>query len=185
MKNSDKNAAAIVATESKVVYENDWMSVREDKIQRSSGAAGIYGVVEKPDFSVIVPLEGRTLTLVEQFRYPVGARYWEFPQGSSSDPSITEEQLARAELREETGLVASSLVHIGRHFPSYGFATQAYDIYLATELDQQERQLDAEEEDLICQNFSIEQVEQMIIEGVIKDAVTVAAFGLLRLKNLI
>lgn len=68
---------------SRVVYENRWMRVREDAVRRRDGSDGIYGVVEKPDFVVIVPMEedGR-LHLVQQFRYPVGGRYWEFPQGS-------------------------------------------------------------------------------------------------------
>jgi len=59
------------------------MRVREDAIRRRDGSSGIYGVVEKPDFVVIVPVDddGR-LHLVEQFRYPVKGRYWELPQGS-------------------------------------------------------------------------------------------------------
>ena len=40
--------ADIKTLDSKVVYENKWLRVREDKIQRSSGNEGIYGVVEKP-----------------------------------------------------------------------------------------------------------------------------------------
>jgi ADP-ribose pyrophosphatase len=58
------------------------MQVREDTIRRRDGSDDLYGVVEKPDFVVIVPLNGGHLHLVQQFRYPVGARYWELPQGS-------------------------------------------------------------------------------------------------------
>ena len=58
--------------------------------------------------------------LVEQYRHPVGARFWEFPQGAwegvdGADP----ESLARGELAEETGLRAASMEHLGRlHFDS-------------------------------------------------------------------
>ena len=38
---------------SSVVYQNRWMTVREDKIIRADGSSGIYGVVEKQDFAVI------------------------------------------------------------------------------------------------------------------------------------
>jgi len=49
---------------------------------RRDGSEGIYGIVEKPDFVVIVPLENDSrIHLVQQYRYPVRARYWEFPQG--------------------------------------------------------------------------------------------------------
>jgi hypothetical protein len=95
----------------RIVYENRWMRVREDEIRRRDGSSGIYGVVEKPDFVVIVPLEddGR-LHLVQQFRYPVRGRYWEFPQGSwEQAPGADPMEVARGELREETGLDAARM----------------------------------------------------------------------------
>jgi 8-oxo-dGTP pyrophosphatase MutT (NUDIX family) len=160
----------ILTTDSSVVYRNRWMQVREDKIVRASGAAGIYGVVEKPDFAVIAAYQAGELHLVEQYRYPVGARYWEFPQGSSHKADVNAADLAAAELREETGLVASSIEHVGRLFPSYGFVTQAFD---------------PEEEGLIAKPFAVSTVERMILDGEIRDAATVAAFGLLRLKGVL
>lgn len=59
------------------------MRVREDSIRYRDGSTGIYGVVEKPNFVVIVAREadGR-IHLVQQFRYPVAGRYWELPQGA-------------------------------------------------------------------------------------------------------
>ena len=53
----------------RIVYENRWMRLREDAIRRRDGLEGIYTVVEKPDFVVIVPIEedGR-VHLVQQFR---------------------------------------------------------------------------------------------------------------------
>jgi ADP-ribose pyrophosphatase len=69
-------------TGSRVVYQNRWMRVREDAIERDDGSAGIYGVIEKPDFALIIPIENDSLYLVEQYRYPVAARFLEFPQGT-------------------------------------------------------------------------------------------------------
>jgi 8-oxo-dGTP pyrophosphatase MutT (NUDIX family) len=175
----------IVTRESSVVYRNRWMQVREDSIVRPSGAAGVYGVVEKPDFAVIAAFQEGALHLVEQYRYPVGGRYWEFPQGSSELPGLTAMELAAAELREETGLVAASVVHVGRLFPAYGFATQAFDLYFATGLSDLGMSLEPEEEGLVTQAFPVATVERMIIDGTIRDASTVAAFGLLRLKGLL
>ena len=42
--------------ESRVVYRNRWMNVREDAICRMDGSLGVYGVVEKKDFSVVVQI---------------------------------------------------------------------------------------------------------------------------------
>ena len=85
------NAVNIETTSARLVYENRWMRVREDTIRRPDGSSGIYGVVEKPDFVVIVPVDddGR-LHLVEQYRYPVKGRYWELPQGSWEQASGAE-----------------------------------------------------------------------------------------------
>jgi ADP-ribose pyrophosphatase len=159
------------------------MTVREDRIVRSSGAEGIYGVVEKRDFAVIAAIENGEIWLVEQFRYPVGARYWELPQGSSEKAGITPAELAAAELREETGLIARSMDHVGHLFAAYGYATQGYDVYLARELERGATQRDAEEEGLVAKPFPVSAVEEMMKDGRIKDATTVAAFGLLRLKG--
>lgn len=173
----------ITRTASKIVYQNRWMTVREDKIVRPSGAQGVYGVVEKRDFAVIAAIENDQVWLVEQFRYPVGGRYWELPQGSSEESTMTPAELAAAELREETGLIARSMVHAGHLFAAYGYATQGYDVYLARQLERGQTQRDAEEEGLIAKAFDVRIVEDMMKNGVIKDATTVAAFGLLRMKG--
>lgn len=171
---------------SKVVYENKWMRVKEDCIQRESGAEGIFGVVEKSDFVVIIPISNGYIHLVEQYRYPVSARYWELPQGSwehspDADPTL----IAAGELREETGLVAGEMQYVGFQYLAYGYSNQGYHIYLATKLHQQAVELDGEEEGLVTQRFSLAEFERMITDSTIKDATSVNAYGLARLKGFI
>jgi len=168
-----------------VVYKNRWMTLREDTIVRADGSTGLYSVVEKPDFAVIAAVSNGELYLVEQYRYPVQARFWELPQGSWEQQTVDPQVLAKAELREETGLIAGSMLHAGRLFLAYGYSSQAYDLFLATELSQGETQLDAEELGLVAKPFKLQLVEDMIRDGTIKDATTVAAFGLLKLKGLL
>jgi len=171
---------------SRVVYENRWMRVREDAIERGDGSPGIYGVVEKADFAVIVPLDNGMIHLVEQYRYPVQGRYWELPQGSWEDaPGIDPLELARAELREETGLTAVTMIHVGHLFECYGYSTQGYHIYLAQGLRSGEAQRERTEQDMVSRAFPVEDVLAMITEGRIKDAATVAALGMLRMKGLL
>jgi 8-oxo-dGTP pyrophosphatase MutT (NUDIX family) len=102
----------LVATSTTVVYTNRWMTVREDKTLRHDGAEGIYGLVEKPDFALVIPYADGGFHLVEQYRYAVKGRYWEFPQGSWEDkPDADPLALARGELAEETGLTAGAMTH--------------------------------------------------------------------------
>jgi len=175
----------IETTDTTVVYSNRWMTVREDTIVRADGSRGIYGVVEKQDFAVIAAVREQSIFLVEQHRYPIGKRFWELPQGSSEGVNVDPVTLAHAELQEETGLIAGSMLHVGHLYEAYGYSSQGYDVFLATDLRQGENKLDPEEQGLVCREFSVRAVESMILDGTLKDGTTVAAFGLLRLKGLL
>ncbi|RQW61803.1 NUDIX domain-containing protein [Vibrio viridaestus] len=176
----------IETLDSKVVYQNKWMSVREDKIKRPSGAEGIYGVVDKPDFAVILPYQDGYVYLVEQYRYAVDSRFAEFPQGTwESNPEADHLLLAAGELQEETGLAADRMEYIGFQYLAYGFCSQGYHIYFATDLTQGETNLDPEEEGLVTQKVLLEDFEKMILSGEIKDSTTINTFSLARMKGLI
>ncbi len=179
--------ADIETIDTRPVYQNRWMRVREDRIRRRDGSTGIYGVVEKPHYVVILPLDqGDRVHLVQQFRYPVRARFWEFPQGAwEAQPGTDPLELARGELREETGLHAAEMLDAGHLFQGYGYSTQGYHVFLARGLRRGEASLEPEEQDLVCGEFALADVERMIRDGEIQDASTVAAFGLLRLKGMI
>ncbi len=181
------HSADIQTLDTRIVYENRWMRVREDSIRYPDGSKSIYGVVEKPNFVVIVPVENDGhIHLVQQYRYPVGARYWEFPQGSWEQTLEADAvEVARRELREETGLQADRMVHAGHLFQSYASSNQGYHVYLATGLQRGDADLDHEEQDLVSRAFPLAEVERMLRDGGIKDATTMAAFGLLRLKGLL
>ncbi|CAE6931828.1 COG0494 NTP pyrophosphohydrolases including oxidative damage repair enzymes [Vibrio sp. B1FLJ16] len=172
--------------DSKVVYQNKWMTVREDKILRRSGAEGIYGVVDKPDCAVIIAIDNGMIHLVQQYRYTIGQRCWELPQGAwESNPDSDPLELATGELREETGMLAASMEYVGPQFIAYGFLNQTCHVYFASNLTEVGNQLDSEEEDLITQAFKVDEFEQMLINGTIKDSVTIAAYGLAKLKGLV
>jgi 8-oxo-dGTP pyrophosphatase MutT (NUDIX family) len=169
----------LTATSSAVVYANRWMTVREDLTLRYDGVEGVYGVVQKPDFALVVPYADGGFHLVEQYRYTVGGRYWEFPQGSwegrpDADPLV----LARGELAEETGLTAGSMTPLGHLFAAYGFADQGCHVLLATDLTAGGTDLDETEAGLISRWFPEPEVWQLIADGRIKDAPTIAALAL-------
>ncbi len=54
-----------LAVSSKRIYDNPWITVREDKVVRPDGEPGIYGVVH----------------FVGQYRYPLKSYSWEIPEG--------------------------------------------------------------------------------------------------------
>lgn len=169
---------SIRTVSSREIYRNPWIRVREDQIERSDGVRGIYGVVDKDDCAAILAIEGERIYLVEQFRYSIGKRALELPQGGWEMSDVDPEVLARGELREETGLVAASMTRLGTMWIAYGFANQKQHVYLATGLTHAGRDLDAEECDLVVKTASIKEFEQMLMDGTIQDASTLAAWGL-------
>jgi ADP-ribose pyrophosphatase len=171
--------AAPRVTSTRVVYENRWMRLHEDRLERADGSRGLYAWVEKPAGALVVPLEDGHVWMVEQWRHPARGRYWEFPQGTwEGAPDASAEELARGELAEETGLRARSLERLGSLFYAYGLLDQRFDAWLATGLERGPRAPEPSEEDLRVGRFAVAELEAMIARGEIADAATVAAWHL-------
>lgn len=162
------------------------MTVYEDTIRYPDGSEGVYGVVEKEDAALIIPLhDNRNFQLVQQFRYPVGGRYWEFPKGSfHTRPGTEIETVALGELQEETGYRAQSLRKLGKVFQSCGFASHTCHVFLASGLVLGKTAREKEEQDMVTAAFNQDEVHSMIRDGQIRDASTIAALGLLTLEQM-
>lgn len=166
------------------VYRNDWIVLREDRIRRADGSIGLYSVVDKPSYALIIARDGDRLRLVEQFRYPLGERRWEFPQGAA--PGLADMEplaLAARELREETGLIAGQMTLLGRLDLAPGFSSQRGSVFLATDIHEGDPDREHEEQDMRSAWFTRDQVETMILAGEITDAQSVAAYAKLLLAE--
>ena len=170
--------ASITTLSTREVYRNPWMRLREDEILRSNGKLGIYGVVEKDDAAIILPIEGDRIWVVEQFRYTIQQQAIELPQGGWEKVIANPEELARGELKEETGLHAEQMTYLGQLWVAYGFTRQKQHVFLATGLRHAERDPDEEEHDMVVRSVPIAEFEQMILDGVVRDGCTAAAWGL-------
>ena len=169
---------------SREVYRNSWMTLREDEIERPDGTAGIYAVIDKPSYALVIPRDGNRFHLVEQFRYPLGLRRWEFPQGTAPDLADLEPaELAERELREETGLRAGSMAELGELDVAPGMSSQRGRVFLATDLTEGEHEREHEEQDMHSAWFDRAEVERMMRDGVITDAQSIAAWTLLLLAE--
>jgi len=169
---------SITTLASREVYRNHWMRVREDQILRSNGDTGIYGVVEKDDAAIILPIDHGRVWLVEQFRYTIQERALELPQGGWEMEVEDPEELARGELKEEMGLDASQMTLLGTLWIAYGFTRQRQHVFLASGLTQTEKEPDAEEHDLVVRSVSVAEFEELMLNGGVRDGCTLSAWGL-------
>jgi len=169
---------SITTLASREVYRNHWMRLREDEILRSNGKTGIYGVVEKDDAAIILPIDKGRVWLVEQFRYTIQERALELPQGGWEMEVDDPEELARGELKEELGLDAAEMTLLGTLWIAYGFTRQRQHVFLASGLTATEKEPDAEEHDLLVRSVPVEEFEEMMLNGGVRDGCTLAAWGL-------
>jgi 8-oxo-dGTP pyrophosphatase MutT (NUDIX family) len=170
--------------DTRLVYENPWMRIREDRIRRQDGSQGIYGVVDKPDYALIIPLDGDRLHMVEQFRYPIGLRRWEFPQGTAPGlADVDPLELAARELREETGLRAGAMTELGLLDVAPGMSSQRGRVYLATELTEGPHEREHEEQDMRTAWITRDDFEKMIQRREVTDAQSIAAYAMLLMRE--
>ena len=182
MSRVDENATrAITTLSSREVYRNHWMRVREDEILRSNGEKGIYGVVDKYDAAIILPIDNGRIWLVEQYRYTIQERALELPQGGWEMEIDDPEELARGELKEELGLGAVKMTYLGYLWIAYGFLRQKQHVFLATGLTASDKDPDAEEYDLAARSFTLAEFEQMMLDGTIRDSCTLSAWAMYQL----
>lgn len=166
--------------ESREVYRNPWMVLQEDVVQRRDGSLGQYAVVHSADFALIIPFDGERFHLVEQYRYPVQARLWEFPQGSvGAEHASSSEEMAAIELAEETGITAGRLERLGFLHASYGRSTNGFHAFLATDLTFGEPSREAEEQDMRVAAVTPTELWAMVDAGTITDSNSLAALALL------
>lgn len=164
------------------VYANPWMTVREDVVLRQDGSTGRHAVVDGPDLALVVPTDADRLHLVEQYRHALTGRRWEFPAGNA-EPGVDADETAAAarELREETGLCAETLTRLGTFDVAPGLSSQRCAVFLATDLTPGAPDRDLAEQDMRSAWFTRAEVEEMIADGTVTDAKTLAAYALVLL----
>ena len=161
-----------------IKYTGCIINVRLDDVLLSDGKEHFREVVEHPGGVVIIPmLDNDTIILVRQWRYPVGQELIEFPAGKlnkGENPFLA----AKRELEEETGFIANSWESLGFIYTVPGFCDEKLYLYKAWDLIPSKTNLDYGEI-VESHTFSIREACQMIKEGKITDAKTIAGLGLI------
>lgn len=157
------------------IYDNPWISVREDDVIRPDGRPGIYGVVSYKNRAIgVLPVdETGDVWLVGQYRYTIDEYSWEIPEGGGPLDESPEIAAAR-ELREETGLVAGKLEWIASARLSNSVTDEIALIYRALELTRGPSDPEGTER-LEIRKVPLEKAIEMVESGSITDSITIIA----------
>lgn len=160
----------VISTET--VYEGRVFDVQKSTI-RESDAEYKREIVFHHGSCVIVPVfADNTIALVKQYRHAAQKYLLEIPAGTLEE-NESPEVGARREVEEEIGVVAGKIEKLAAFYVSPGFLTEKMHVFLATDLKETAQNLDADEF-LSIEKFSFAQLFEMIKNGEIEDAKTIA-----------
>lgn len=170
--------------ERRAAYEGRMLHVYSDRVE-IGGRETTREVVLHPGACAILPVtEKKEILFVRQYRYAAEETLLEIPAGKI-DPGEAPDVCAARELTEETGFRAERLRKLGAVFTTPGFCNEKIHLYLADRLVPAHQHLDTDEF-LDVVKITLDEALEMIRNGEISDAKTLAAFAIAagRLKDL-
>ncbi|PRX46212.1 ADP-ribose pyrophosphatase [Prauserella shujinwangii] len=151
------------------------VGMRIDEVAMPGGGTARREVVEHLGAVGIAAVdEQERVTLVHQYRHPVGRRLWELPAGLLDQDGEDPLDSARRELAEEAGLAARRWETLVDVAASPGFTDEVIRIFLARDLSAVDRDVHGEEEaDLVIRRFPLTEAVRMVLAGEIVNGATV------------
>ena len=156
------------------IYQNRWLSLREDVVELPNGRTTIYGVVSCGECVGVLPfLDSETVLLVQQYRYVARRATWEMPTGGvHAGESV--EGAAQRELVEEIGHRAGRLTPITTYHTSKSVMDETAHLFVGEDLVNLALAPD-ETEFIEVRPFPFREVERMVLSGEIVDSMTIIA----------
>lgn len=166
-----------VCNQSSLIRKGRVFDFYAENITLPNGATLDMDIIRHPGAAAIVPLmaDGSVL-LLKQYRHAVGGFIWEIPAGTL-EPGEDALPCAQRELTEETGYTARNFERLAVITPLPAYSDERIYLYLATGLDPSKQNLDADEL-LSVHQIALQQAVQMIADGKIQDAKTIAGLQL-------
>ncbi len=156
------------------IYQNQWISLREDIVGLPNGRTTLYGVVTCSECVGVLPfLDPMTVLMIKQYRYVAKRVTWEMPTGGMHRGESAE-SAAQREMSEEIGYRAEKLTWLSTFHTSKSVMDETAHLFLGEGLVSVELQPD-ETEFIEVRPFRFEEVLQMVLRSEITDSMTLIA----------
>ncbi len=164
---------------SEILMKGRAFTIRRDYLKTPDGRETKFEIVEHGGSVVLVPVDPEgNLLFVRQYRHAAGMDMLELPAGTRDNDEPYEECAAR-EIREETGMEAGTLKHVGSFYLAPGYSTEFMRVFLATDLKHNPLEAD-EDEFLSLEKIPVKEALRMAERGDVPDAKSLAALLMAR-----
>ena len=164
-------------TASETLFSGRVFEVRKDRVVLEDGRESSVDVVVHPGAVALIPVDSQNrIWFVRQYRHASGGELLELPAGTL-ERGEPPEKCAERECQEEIGMSPGKLEHLGGFFLAPGYSTEFLEVYLATELRPDPKPGDPDEE-IQVEKLSFDQVVELIRNGGLRDAKSLAALTL-------
>lgn len=172
---TERNRLEEKRTDGKTVFDGEILHVVKDDITLPNGNAATREVIRHVGAVAIVGVtEDKKIVMERQFRYPMDEVISEIPAGKLNSKAEDKLEAAKREFQEETGYTAKQWTQIGLYYPAAAYSDEVITLFMATELEKGERNLD-DDEFLDVQLVPIDDLVDQIMEGKIPDGKTQVA----------
>lgn len=164
-----------ITHQTREIYQNPWVKLREDAVTRPDGKAGIYSVIDtRVATGCVAMTPDQQVWLCGQWRYPLNQYSWEIIEGGAEPNEAPLAAIGR-ELEEEAGLKAAEWTPLGApvHLSNCLSSEVAY-LYLAEDLSPTAAHPDGTEQ-LEVRLVPFWQCIEMVENGQITDGMSVIA----------
>lgn len=168
-------------TDTKIIYQNPWIKIREDRVIRPDKKPGIFGVIEQRGGVSVIPMDyAGNVYLTKEYHYAIGRIDIEAISGGM-DNGENALQAAKRELKEEAGLMAKKWTYLGVVDPLTTVLRSPNHIYLAEDLTQEGANQEGTEVITIVK-LPLEKAVKMVMDSKITHGAS--AVALLKIKQL-
>ena len=167
---------------SEQIYDGRVIKVSKDEVLCPNGNKSLREIVHHRGGVGILFKLGDKFVFEKQYRYAFNEEMIEIPAGKLEEGEIPL-PAAERELLEETGYRPLEMIFLGDMYPTVGYSNEVIHLYFCEKAKKEERHLDNDEMiDLFL--LSMEEIEQMIRDNIIRDSKTIAAIYLYKTKIL-